>query len=647
MNSRSPRSRSLGRIGLLLALLGMPALGWAQSVLENPPPNGDASGIGLVSGWTCAGAGAVVEVAFNGGARMRVPAGGARADTLATCGRSDTGFGLLLNFNLLGTGSHSAQLFVNGSAAGGPVTFRVTTLGSEFVRGAAATVDVPNFPVAGRTTTLRWQQASQNFVVAGLSGVPASNFPPSSTLAQQCAPANSLAPAANRTGSLDTERRWVRSHFDEKYLWYAEVPTVDSSLPQFNLADVYASLDNYFDALRTPAVTPSGKRKDQFSFTYPTAQWQALSESGVSAGFGIEWVLRSAVTPRDIRVAYVEPNSPASAASVGRGAQLVAVDGVSVNDNTQAGVDTLNRVLFGPTPGQSYTFVLREVGAASDRTVTMVAAQITSQPVLVASVLAQPGGNVGYLVFNEHILPAEGQLVTAFRQFALQGVRDLVLDLRYNGGGYLYQAAQVAYMIAGAARTAGRVFYALQFNDKRAADTSSADARTPFYNGASGFPGTGTTANAALPALDLARVFVLVSAGTCSASEAIINGLRGIGVQVVLIGAATCGKPYGFFPTDNCGITYFPTEFRGVNDAGFGDYADGFAPTCFVADDLGRALGNPAESMLAAALTYRTTGACPPGTSAGGRLKSIEGGAEQRVLRHPVRESLFGSPGPR
>jgi hypothetical protein len=129
---------------------------------------------------------------------------------------------------------------------------------------------------------------------------------------------------------------------------------------------------------------------------------------------------------------------------------------------------------------------------------------------------------------------------------------------------------------------------------------------------------------------------VLTGGGTCSASESIMNGLRGIGVEVIQIGSTTCGKPYGFYPLDNCGTTYFTIQFRGVNDAGFGDYADGFSPAnaagpgadipgCSVADDFTRQLGDPAEGRLAVALNYRDTGNCPApsGVTAPGSLGKL------------------------
>jgi carboxyl-terminal processing protease len=470
---------------------------------------------------------------------------------------------------------------------------------------------------------------------AGGGGLPAS-----SSLAQQCAVDNPLAPQASRTATLDRERRWVRSYMDEAYLWYREIPSVNTTDPNFNLVSVPDSLDNYFQALKTRATTASGKLKDEFSFTFPTAEWEALSGSGIVAGFGAEWILGSPTPPRNVRVAYVDPGTPAATQGVTRGLRVVSVDGVSIDDNTSAGIDTINEGLFSPVRDQSYTFVLADASGVQ-RSVTMTAALITKTPVQNVSTINTPSGRVGYMTFNEHIDPAEGQLANAFTQLQSQGISDLVLDLRYNGGGFLYIASEVGYMVAGSTRTVNKTFERLQFSDRRAADTNDPESNTPFYNVASGRPNTGTTANAPLPTLNLGRVYVLASPGTCSASEAIINGLRGVGVDVILVGGTTCGKPYGFTAKDNCGLSYFPIEFQGVNQLGFGDYADGFAPTatCTVADDFSRALGDSSEGMLAAALNHRATGSCG-GTASGREGPQAAGGvAFGKVIRHPVRES--------
>src|SRR5262249_43201256 len=180
----------------------------------------------------------------------------------------------------------------------------------------------------------------------------------------------------------------------------------------------------------------------------------------------------------------------------------------------------------------------------------------------------------------------------------------------------------LGYMIAGDAG-AGKTFELEQFNDKYPTTdpiTGEALAPLPFLDKAE-FDST----HPPLPTLGLSRVFVLTGRNTCSASEAVMNALRGIDVQVIQIGTTTCGKPYGFYPQDNCGTTYFSIQFQGVNAKGFGDYPDGFSADgssgvkvdgCVVADDFTHALGAPAEGRLAAALAYRATGQCPPPVAA-------------------------------
>ncbi len=471
-----------------------------------------------------------------------------------------------------------------------------------------------------------------------------SGIPPSSQSAQQCSATNPYASAGLKTGSLSIEKQWLRSYFDEAYLWYDEVPVVDAGAAAFsNNADVYTSLDNYFDALKTPAFTTTGARKDRFGFTYPTAQWNALSQGGETPGYGFEPVFGSLVVNaqnpnRNIRIAYVEPGTEAATKALRRGDQVVTVDGVSADDNTQAGVAVLNAAIFPGTVGVAHQWVFSRAGSANF-SVTLTTANITKVPVLSRSVVtAIDGKKVGYLVFNDHLATAESQLIEAVNYFATQGIDDLVLDVRYNGGGYLYIASELAYMIAGPARIQSRLFELLSYNNKRGAGTT-----TPFYNTSTG--------GVSLPTLGLARVYVLAQSGTCSASESIINGLRGVDVDVRLIGGTTCGKPYGFTAKDNCGISYFPIEFKGANAKGFGDYPDGFVPAgsgstgiagCAVADDLNHALGDTAEAMLATALAYRSTGACAVVSAGVDRAQSAARSGVPTsgvMLRGPAREN--------
>jgi carboxyl-terminal processing protease len=468
---------------------------------------------------------------------------------------------------------------------------------------------------------------------------------------QLCAPTNPYvadASAPTTVGALANEKAWLHAYMDQAYLWYSEMPGVNADIGTYsNASDVYGSLDNYFEALKTPALTASGKRRDQFSFTYPTKAWKDLSQSGVESGYGVQWHMQQSTAPRGLRIAFVEPGSPAESSGLMRGDVLVTVDGVSADDSTTTGVNALNAALFPTANGSLHHWVFSRGG--SNLTLELSSATITKHPVPTTQVLDAGGRKVGYVLFNEHLGTAEADLITAFTSLQSAGVQDLVLDMRYNGGGYLYVASELAYMIAGSTRTSGKVFEQLQYNSKRTADTNSANATTPFYNTSCLFDANfKCTQQGPLPTLNLSRVTVLSSNGTCSASEAVVNGLRGVDVEVRLIGGTTCGKPYGFTAKDNCGISYFPIEFKGAKAKGYGDYADGFTPTCAASDDFGHALGDPAEGQLSAALYQLNNGLCSPtGLRAQPQAAGKAGGQAGRVLRGAGHESRILLPGRR
>jgi hypothetical protein len=425
----------------------------------------------------------------------------------------------------------------------------------------------------------------------------------------------------DKLGSTVWENHWLRAWTHSYYLWTTEVADV-------NPAGGYTTAQ-YFDLMKTTATTASGAAQDRFHFTYATNAWEQLETSNASIGYGVAWALIAAAPPRQLRIAYVDANTPATAASanLARGATVLSIDGVDlVNDNTTAGIATLNAGIAPSSVGESHTFVIEDTPGGAQRSVTLVAANITEDPVPKTATFAMPdGGTVGYVEFNSHVEPSESELVSAFTQFQTAGVTDLVLDIRYNGGGLLDIASEVAFMIAGPGPTTGVTFEKETFNDPNATVnpvTGEALTPTPFWSTTQGFS---TTSGQALPHLNLARVFVLTTADTCSASEAIINGLRGVNINVIQVGSTTCGKPYGFYPQDNCGTTYFSIQFKGENAAGFGDYGDGFTPNntasppgvvipgCSVGDDYDHQLGDTSEGLFAAALGYRTSGAagCP------------------------------------
>ena len=449
-------------------------------------------------------------------------------------------------------------------------------------------------------------------------------FLPSSNFDDMCVAPR--AGTADRQGTATDENNWLRSWSNELYLWYGEITDRDPGL--------YTTA-NYFPLLKTEATTASGQAKDKFHFTYDTAVWEALSQGGIEAGYGAEFAILAGRPPRRIVVAFTESGSPA-VGQLARGDEILTVDGVdAVNGGTQADVDVLNAGLFPGATGQSHTFSVRSTANVT-RTVTLVSATITHVPVPIATTLATPSGPVGYIQFNDHIATAEDDLEAAVTTLRNANATDLILDLRYNGGGYLDMASELAYMIGNTTLTNGRTFEKIVFNSKnpsRNPVTGETLTPTPFHSTSQGFSGA---AGRPLPTLNFDRVYIISGPGTCSASESIINSLRGVNVAVYLIGSTTCGKPYGFYPQDNCGTTYFTIEFRGENAANFGDYTDGFSPAnqtgtvgttvpgCSVGDDFTHAMGDAAEGRIAAALAFRASnntmcpapsGVAPPGVS--------------------------------
>lgn len=240
------------------------------------------------------------------------------------------------------------------------------------------------------------------------------------------------------------------------------------------------------------------------------------------------------------------------------------------------------------TTGEQVT--LQIAGAAGPRNVTLTSATYPLTHVPVSRVLTLANGSkAGYLVLKEFVTQAQAPLVEAFQVFRAAGASELILDLRYNGGGRISVANVLASLVAGRAHD-GKVFTRLNFNAKQSSSNSS-------YKPAA-------------TATGFARVMVLTGSRTCSASELIVNGLRPY-VEVVTLGGQTCGKPVGFVPEESCGSTVSAANFETLNALGQRGYYDGIAASCAVAEDFDKAFGDPTETLTAAALSYLQSGHCP------------------------------------
>ena len=456
-------------------------------------------------------------------------------------------------------------------------------------------------------------------------------FLPSNIFADTCADlSKAYYKSISSPGIYADENNWLRSWSHETYLWYDEIRDQDPTC---------CSTPVYFDLMKTFETNPSGDPKDRFHFTVPTAEFLANRQS-IDIGYGAEFVLLRAAPPRDVRIAYTEPGSPATAPEVNlsRGARILEIDGERMLDSRN--LDVLNNGLFPRTAGESHTFTVLDLGAPTPRTVTMTSVEITSHPIQNVRILAASNGDrIGYMQFNAHNAPAAAAITEAGKHLKNAGIDDLIVDLRYNGGGLVYVAQILSSMVAGTEKE-GLIFEEFETNGKIPSESWE------FALEFSADDIIGDT-DLTVPSLGLPRLFVLTSPRTCSASESIINSLLGINIDVIRIGDFTCGKPYGFTPTENCGTVYHSINFRGVNAKGEADFEDGFTPHCQVAEDFNHQLGDPEEILLKTALAYQASGTCPPAEEEVGRTTgpSTEPSSGEAISRPPGFSGKIVGPG--
>ena len=388
------------------------------------------------------------------------------------------------------------------------------------------------------------------------------------------------------TCDVPDQKVWLGNYMQDWYFWYAISPNPNP--------DAYATVAAYFDALLFGgnATFPS----DRYSYFQSTTEFNRFYGDGKTLGYGVSVAgLEVAGQPaRPLLVRYVEPASSAATAGVARGDQVVSANGRSAADMITANDFS---ALTPAAAGNTLTLVLRNAGV--DRTVTLTATVHDLTPVRHASVHTTAAGRkVGYIFVKDMVSQTATPLQTAFAQFKTDGVQELVLDMRYNGGGLVSVANNLASYVTGATR-AGQPFAQLLYNDRQVANNQTFNFTNP------------------VSALGLSRVYVLMGRRTCSASEQVINGLRGVGVNVVAVGETSCGKPVGFLPQDDgCGTTYSVVNFESVNARNEGRYFDGFQATCVLADNLSKPLGAVDEALLGVAKSHADNGVCPPGTAA-------------------------------
>ena len=413
--------------------------------------------------------------------------------------------------------------------------------------------------------------------------------------------------------SLSERKAWALDQLQE---WYLFPESLDTTVNPASFSTVNA----YIDALVAPARALS---RDRF-FTHlaSISEENAFFNSGSSAGFGIR--LTYDTTARRVFVVEAFEGAPALAAGIDRGTEIIAVgtstsnlqtvDSLIQSGGTQAVVNALGPLTAGTTRA------LRVVtnGVSQDLTVTKSDFSLT--PVSSrygVKILDNGGTKVGYINLRTFIDTADPALRNAFATLKSQGITQVIVDVRYNGGG-LVSIAELFGDLMGSDKI-GQVF---SFTTFRASKSSNNDT---------------DNFGAQSQAIAATKIAFIGTTGTASASELVINAFTPyLHANAALIGTNTFGKPVGQIALDkaSCDDRLRPVAFRTENSAHQGDYYTGLATrmeaTCSAGHDYTKQLGEPAEASVKVALDFLAGRSCNA-IASGGQSPLAAGGARNLV----------------
>lgn len=377
-------------------------------------------------------------------------------------------------------------------------------------------------------------------------------------------------------------------YMKEWYLWYEH-------LPQINVAD-YESLGDLITAIK---YSEGEKVVDRFSYSVKKVDHDNYY-AGKRYGMGTSW-------KRDddnrLFVSMVYPESPAGTAGLKRGQEILEINGYTVaqldenklynkehrDDDGFIEKTDWDNVYDAEKKGEAVDIKVLENGTEEIDT-TVYLDDYTMNSVLKTTVVDNEGVKTGYLHLKAFITPSEGELDESFAFFKEEEISELVVDLRYNGGGLVRISQQLINLIAGPT-VEGEKIIKIIYNSKHQESNSN-------YLG-----------KVLDNSLNLKKVAFITTSGTASASEMVINSLAPF-VEVSVIGDTTYGKPVGMNALDICDQTIVPITFKNANAVDFGDYYFGIPATCQSGDDFKHDFGDVDELSMKEALYYLKNGKC-------------------------------------
>ena len=354
----------------------------------------------------------------------------------------------------------------------------------------------------------------------------------------------------------------VHEEMLKNYYWYDRIPT------SINY-DSFSSAQATLNFLRFATL-------DRFSFITPQIAFDNLFNNGIFVGYGFGFEVEP---DGSVGIRFVYNQSPATGAGLVRGDEILSVNGQSVA--TIIAANSWDSIFGSGGVDTPLSMLIRR--GSGDVTLNMNKGVVTINTVLHSEIIVSGPNTIGYLVFNSFLKTSLAELDPVFAQFKVANVNQLILDLRYNGGGSVSVARDLASYIKTTSVPDNDLYIQLRFNDKNQSENFNYYFR-PMTN-----------------SLNLNELTVVTTDLTCSASEQVVSALRPYFGRVTTVGSTSCGKPVGQRPFNFCDSTMLAVNFAGFNANGEGDYFSGIPADCNAVDDIAFAFGDPAEPMLTAA----------------------------------------------
>ena len=383
--------------------------------------------------------------------------------------------------------------------------------------------------------------------------------------------------------------KWIYNLMESNYLWNENIPelTLDHSLDYEKfLTSMLDGVASFNDANHDDGYWLNGKRQNYYSFIESNAPVaRSAGETVTSSGL---WITPTILGPNDndpcgFAVIWVTPGSPAAEAGVKRGDFIRTVNKIAVTTSNYKSLG--GSVLNGNvTVDLNSVKFVNNVAEITPRVASVLIGKSTFVDPSIYKwdvITTDSGKKIGYLLYMGFHTDFDAELIEVFSQFKAQGIDELIVDLRYNNGGHVSSSTVLGTLIAGQAHK-GDIYVRTTYNKARSDAGEVGEYRIGIAENPESANGHEAIEKALDKSLGLSQIFVIGTEKTASASELLINGLRGLDIKVNLIGTTTNGKNVGmegwWTKINNYTFYFYPITFYCENAKGFRNYSNGFTP---------------------------------------------------------------------